>query len=110
MAHREGCRRAEVGRKSTGVGARPRSPSADIKVGPVSSNLPAPALIPIDLSAATCLPGLIDVRTHLTIDPTDLGYEGLGISVPRSAIKGVKNARLTLRAGFTTVRDVRGDG
>jgi imidazolonepropionase-like amidohydrolase len=62
--------------------------------------------IPIDLSAATCLPGLIDVHTHLTSDPKDTGYAGLGVSVPRKAIAGAKNANKTLLAGFMTVRNV----
>jgi imidazolonepropionase-like amidohydrolase len=62
--------------------------------------------IPFDLSAATCLPGLIDVHTHLTSDPKDSGYAGLGVSVPREAITGAKNANKTLLAGFTTVRNV----
>ncbi|HVM76490.1 MAG TPA: amidohydrolase family protein [Candidatus Saccharimonadales bacterium] len=61
---------------------------------------------PVDLSGMTCLPGLIDVHTHLTSDPTDNGYAGLGVSVPKEAITGAKNATRTVRAGFTTVRNV----
>ena len=59
----------------------------------------------IDLPNATVLPGLIDAHTHLTMDPK-FGYERLAISVPREALTGAKNARATLLAGFTTVRNV----
>ena len=78
-------------------------------VGPASS-ASTTAGTPIDLSNATCLPGLIDVPTHLTGHPSSSGYQALGISVPREAITGAKNARRTVRAGFTTVRNVGASG
>lgn len=64
----------------------------------------------IDLSDKTVLPGLIDAHTHLTFNPSDTGYQSLGISVPREALKGAKNARVTIEAGFTTVRNVGAHG
>ena len=60
----------------------------------------------IDLGEAALLPGFIDMHTHLLGDPEDPPYESLSFSDETNAITGVKNARLTLLAGFTTVRDV----
>src|SRR5206468_2362244 len=61
------------------------------RVGP-SSELAAPAgAAVLDLGNATILPGLIDCHVHLTSDPENSGYKGLGISVPRETLTGAKN-------------------
>jgi imidazolonepropionase-like amidohydrolase len=75
----------------------------------LSSKLPAGTKI-IDLSKSTVLPGLIDCHTHLTMTPYDSGPLGLHLSYPRQALTGARNARVTLEAGFTTVRNVGADG
>lgn len=62
--------------------------------------------VTIDLPDATLLPGLIDMHTHLTFDLGSLGYQGLSISTAREALHGARNARRTLEAGFTTVRNL----
>src|SRR5215472_3870476 len=73
-----------------------------------SGSAPADGAV-INLPNATLLPGLIDAHTHLTFDP-NFGYQELGVSIPKEALIGAKNARVTLEAGFTTVRNVGANG
>jgi imidazolonepropionase-like amidohydrolase len=74
-----------------------------------TATVPAGAEV-IDLGDATLLPGFIDAHTHLTMmyreDYTKAMLDDLQESVPEKAIDGIANARITLMAGFTTVRDV----
>lgn len=64
----------------------------------------------IELGAATLLPGLIDVHVHMTSNASDEGLNGLVKTTAREAVDGVANARKTLEAGFTTVRNVGAGG
>lgn len=77
--------------------------------GPASSvSIPAGAER-IDLPGVTLLPGLIDMHVHLD-SPADIGgYRGLEYSDRFWSVVQVANAMATLRAGFTTVRNVGSD-
>jgi hypothetical protein len=74
-------------------------------VGRQGDAVPAGAEV-IDLGQRTLLPGLIDMHVHLTSDPTLSGYRGLEFTDNFSTVIGVANARKTVDAGFTTVRNV----
>ena len=64
----------------------------------------------VDLSQAWCLPGLIDSHVHLTDEFNATTYsDQFRLNPVDYAIRGVVNARKTLDAGFTTVRNL-GDG
>lgn len=63
----------------------------------------------IDLPGHTLLPGLIDMHVHLDSDPSYGGYTGLQFSDRFWSALMVPNAEKTLRAGFTTVRNVGAD-
>jgi imidazolonepropionase-like amidohydrolase len=60
----------------------------------------------IDLGGKTILPGLIDMHVHLTSLAEIGGYRGLQYTDSFWSAVGVANARKTLEAGFTSVRNV----
>jgi imidazolonepropionase-like amidohydrolase len=86
------------------------------RAGPFSALLAqAPVGIKvIDLRDATVLPGLIDCHTHIMARMPD-GDNGYAVNLLTKsqayrALEGAANARATLEAGFTTVRDVENEG
>lgn len=64
----------------------------------------------INLQGKTLLPGLMDMHVHLTGDAEENFLASKGNSVPRMTVKAVKNAKKTLMAGFTTVRNLGAKG
>jgi imidazolonepropionase-like amidohydrolase len=84
---------------------------ADGKIKSVgSAGVPGNAQV-VDLGDLTLLPGLIDAHTHLTLDISGDWVTRSVRELPAdAALRGARNARRTLFAGFTTVRDVGAAG
>src|SRR5579863_516710 len=80
-------------------------------ISSIGGTAPAGATV-IDLGDATLLPGFIDAHTHLSSE-FNADYNGAALldlqrPVAETSIRATANARKTLMAGFTTVRDVGG--
>jgi imidazolonepropionase-like amidohydrolase len=67
---------------------------------------PSEKITEIDLRSKTILPGLIDMHVHLSSDPGTPFWRETTDTDELATTVGVKNAALTVRAGFTTVRDL----
>src|SRR5690348_14358078 len=80
----------------------------DKRIARVTSGYEAPAgATVIDLRTQTCMPGLIDLHVHLGGELSPTSYmEALQLNPPDNAIRAVANARKTLTAGFTSVREL----
>jgi len=64
----------------------------------------------IDLGDATLMPGLIDAHTHIALHPGNYNNQVLGETTEYRAILSTVNARQTLEAGITTIRDLGNEG
>jgi imidazolonepropionase-like amidohydrolase len=60
----------------------------------------------VELAGDWVVPGLIDCHSHQVGEMEYAGIPAVDVSAAQEAMSGVRNARATLRAGFTTVRDV----
>lgn len=76
-----------------------------VAIGSVADGTPDHART-VDLRDLTVLPGLIDVHTHLVGDVQAAGVPATTTSAAHEVLVGVRHARVTIEAGFTTVRDL----
>jgi imidazolonepropionase-like amidohydrolase len=79
-------------------------------IAPTASVVAAADDAVVDLGGMTVMPGLIDVHTHLTMNTDFDPFREVTSTSAKQAINGVVNARTTLMAGFTTVRNVGANG
>ena len=70
----------------------------------------APDAKVIDLGDVTLMPGLIDAHTHIALHPGDDEQQNLRETPEFRAIWSTVNARKTLQAGITTIRDLGNEG
>ncbi len=108
----------KAARMFDGKSSIPTSPGLVVVAGNKIIGLGAGAAIPgaaqvIDLGNSTLLPGFMDAHTHLSndYDPdwNRAELDALKKSIPELTLDAVANLRVTLMAGFTTVRDVGSD-
>ena len=79
----------------------------DGKISSVGADLQAPQGVPVmDLSAYTCLPGLIDMHTHIMEDDDTPMQDYYSHSLEYTMAKGREFSRTTLMAGFTSARNL----
>jgi imidazolonepropionase-like amidohydrolase len=72
---------------------------------------PENGIIVIDLKSKTVLPGLMDCHVHLESEYGKATYlESFTLNQSDISFRAVKYAKVTLNAGFTTVRDLGGSG
>ena len=105
----------QAGRLITDAAQPARGPATVIvtngRIARIDNGFVAPAgATLVDQRARTVMPGLIDAHVHLTGDPGVPFWREAIDSNELAAVVGVKNALLTARAGFTSVRDLGAPG